>query len=108
SLACYRFRSFRFVRRYWPNKKVDKVFSPSVNQRRHGPIIQIIQAAPNQGKSLTGKIDHRRGKIELRVEPGFDSMLIRRSDVGEMIRHKRADVTSYKLRREELISPRLP
>src|SRR5215831_1434423 len=102
-LACYRFRSFWFVRRCWPNKKVDKVFAPSVNQRCHGPVIQIIQAATNQGKSLTGKIDNRRGKIELRVQPGFDSMLIRRSDVGDVIRHKRPDVTSYKLRREKLV-----
>src|SRR5215831_997009 len=106
-LACYRFRSFWFVRGCWPNKKVDKVFAPSVDQRCHGPVIQIIQAATNQGKSLTGKIDNRRGKIELRVQPGFDSMLIRRSDVGDVIRQKRADVTSYKLCREELINSRL-
>src|SRR6266404_7871883 len=106
SLPCYRFRSFWFVRRRWPNKKVDKVFAPSVNQRRHGPVIKIIQAPANQRKSLIGKIDNRRGKIELRVQPGFDSMLIRRSDVREVIRHKRADVTSYKLRCEKLIGPR--
>src|SRR5947199_7837179 len=67
-LACYRFRSFRFVRRCWPNKKVDKVFAPSVNQRRHWPVIQIIKASANQRKSLTGKIDNRRGKIELHIE----------------------------------------
>ena len=35
-LACYRFRSFRFVRRCWPDKKVDKVFAPSANRRRRG------------------------------------------------------------------------
>src|SRR5437773_10728743 len=107
-LPCYRFRSFCCVRRCWPNKKVDKVFAPSVNQRRHGPVIQVIQAPANQRKSLIGKIDNRRGKIELRVQPGFYSMLIRRSDVREVIRHKRADVTSYKLRREELVGSRRP
>src|SRR5947209_2781279 len=64
-LACYRFRSFWFVRGCWPNKKVDKVFAPPVNQRRDGPVIQIIQAAANQGKFLTGKINNRRRKIEL-------------------------------------------
>src|SRR4029453_7752823 len=104
--ACYRFRSFCFVRRCWPNKKVDKVFAPSVNQLRHGPVIQIIQATPNQRKALTGKIDNWRGKIQFRIQPGFYSMLIRGSDVREVIRHKRADVTSYKLCREELVGSR--
>jgi len=88
SFACYRFRSFCFVRRCWPNKKVDKVFAPSVNQRRHGPVIQIIQAAPNQRKSLTGKIDNWRGKIELRVQSRFNSVLFGRSHIGQMIRHE--------------------
>jgi hypothetical protein len=101
--ACYRFRSLCLVRRCWPNKKVDKVFAPSVNQRRHRPIIQIIQAAPNQRKSLTGKIDNWRSKIEFRIQPGFYSMLIRGSDVREVISHQRANVTSNKLRREKLL-----
>ena len=35
-LACYCFRSFCRVRRCCQNKKVDKVFAPSVNQRRTG------------------------------------------------------------------------
>src|SRR6266481_6284415 len=65
SLARYRFRSFCCVRRCWPNKEVDKVFAPSVNQRRHRPVIQVIQTVANQRKSLVGKIDNRRAKIEL-------------------------------------------
>src|SRR5437867_4981050 len=92
SLARYGFRSFCFVRGYWPNKKVDKVFAMPINQRRHWPVIQVIEAAANQRKSLTGNIDNRRSKIELRVSPGFYSMLIRRSDVREVIGHKRTDV----------------
>ena len=52
-LACYCFRSF--CPTLLPKQKVDKVFAPSVNQRRHGPVIQIIQAAANQRKSLVGK-----------------------------------------------------
>src|SRR5260370_15110228 len=89
-----------------PNKQVNEMLTPLVNQGRHRPVIEIIKAAADQGKSLTGKIDNRRGKIELRVQPGFDSMLIRRSDVREVIRHKRADVTSYTLCREELVGSR--
>ncbi len=56
SLAGYGFRSFCFVRGCWPNKKVDKVFATPINQRRHWPVIQVIEAAANQRKSLTGKI----------------------------------------------------
>src|SRR5436190_4996035 len=102
-LACYHFRSFRFVRRCWPNKKVDKVFAPSVNQRRHWPVIQIIQAAANQRKSLTGKIDNRRSKIELGVQPRFYRVLVGGSDIGEMVCHQRTRMTSDELRREKLI-----
>ena len=102
-LARYRFRSFWFVRRCWPNKNVDKVFAPPVNQRRHRPVIQIIQAAANQGKFLTGKINNRRRKIELRVQPRLYRVLVRGGDIREMVGHKRTDVTSYKLSRQKLI-----
>src|SRR5207249_11338226 len=66
-LARYGFRSFCFVRGYWPNKKVDKVFAMPINERRHWPVILVIEAASNQSTSLTGKIDNVRGKIDLRV-----------------------------------------
>ena len=107
-LACYRFRSFRFVRRCWPNKKVDKVFAPSVNQRRHWPVIQIIKASANQGKTITGEVHHRSCKIELRIKPRFNSVLVGRSYIREMVRHDRANMARYKLRRKELIGIWLP
>src|SRR5215469_525238 len=88
SVACYRFRNFCFVRCCWPNKKVDKMFAPSVDQRRHWPVIQIIQAAPNQRKSFTGKIDNWSRKIELYIEPRFNSVLVGRSNIGQMIGHE--------------------
>src|SRR5206468_5451453 len=103
ALACYRFRSFCRVRRRRPNKQVDKVFAPFVNQRRHWPVIQIIQAAANQRKSLTGKIDNRRSKIELGVQPRFYRVLVGGSDIGEMVCHQRTRMTSDELRREKLI-----
>src|SRR5439155_23712082 len=106
ALACYRFRSFCRVRRRWPNKHVDKVFAPFVNQRRDRPVIQIIQAAANQRKSLAGKIDNRRSKIELGVQPGFYRVLVGGSDIGEMVCHKRTRMTGDELRREKLITAR--
>src|SRR6266436_2181095 len=86
-----------------PNKQVNEMLTPLVNQGRHRPVIEIIKTATNQRKSLTGKIDHRRREIELRVQPGFYSMLIRRSDVGEVICHQRTHMTGDELRRQELI-----
>src|SRR5437016_4022439 len=88
-----------------PNKQVNEMLTPLVNQGRHRPVIEIIKTATNQRKSLTGKIDHWRSKIELRVQPGFYSMLIRRSDVGEVICHQRTHMAGDELRRQELIGP---
>jgi hypothetical protein len=47
-----------------------------------------IQPAANQWKSFTGKIDNWRGKIELRVQSRFNSVLFGRSHIGQMIRHE--------------------
>src|SRR5437762_3798082 len=106
SLTRYCFRRFRSIRRRWPNKEVNKVFAPFVDQRRHWSVIQIIQAAANQRKSLTGKIDNWRSKIELRVQPGFYRVLVGGSDIGEMVCHKRTRMTGDELRREKLITAR--
>src|SRR5438132_9349982 len=106
ALACYRFRSFCRLRRRWPNKQVDKVFAPFVNQRRDRPVIQIIKAAANQRKSLAGKIDNRRSKIELCVQPGFYRVLVGGSDIGEMVCHKRARMTGDELCLEKMVTAR--
>src|SRR5437667_388727 len=108
SLARYCFRSACSIRRRWPNKEVNKVFAPFVDQRRHWSVIQIIQAAANQRKSLTRKIDNRGCKIELGVQPGFYCVLVGGSDVREMVRHKRTRMTGDELSREELIGARSP
>src|SRR5438094_2695319 len=108
SLARYCFRSACSIRRRWPNKEVNKVFAPFVNQRRHWSVIQIIQAAANQRKSLTRKIDNRGCKIELGVQPGFYCVLVGGSDVREMVCHKRTRMTGDELSREELNGARSP
>src|SRR4029077_16191495 len=66
---------------------------------------EVIQTSSNQGKSVAGKVDHRRGKIELGIKPRLDRVLVRGSYVGEMIGHQRAHMTGDKLRCQELISP---
>src|SRR6267378_2899457 len=103
TLARYCLRSSGFVGRCRPNKQVNKMFASLVNQRSHRPIIEIIKTSPNQGKSVAGKVDHCRCKIELGVQPGLYGMLVGGSNVREVVRHKRAHMTGDKLRGEKLI-----
>src|SRR2546430_10451245 len=72
------------------------------------PLHAALPISPaNQRKSLIGKIDNRRGKIELRVQPGFYSMLIRRSDVRKVIRHKRSEEHTSELQSQSNLVCRL-
>src|SRR5438477_7486641 len=91
---------------YRPDKEVNEMLAPLVNQGRHRPVIEIIKTATDQRKSFAGKVDHRRREIELCVQPWFNGVLVGRSDVSEMVRHKRTDMTGDELRRQELIGPR--
>ena len=91
----------------WPNEQINEMLAPLVNQSRYRMVVEIIKAPANQRKTFSGKVYHWSRKIELRIQPRFYSMLIRRSDVREVICHKRADVTSYKLRCKELVGSRL-
>src|SRR6266403_6018271 len=81
------------------------MLSPLINQSRYRPIIEVIQTATNQGKSVAGKVDHRRCEIELCVKPRLYRVLVRGSYVSEMICHQRTHMTGDKLRCQELISP---
>ena len=81
--------------RCWPNKQINEMFVPLVDQGCYRVIIEVIKAAANQRKTLAGKVYHGSREIELRIQPGFYRVLIGRWDVCEVIRHKRADVTSY-------------
>src|SRR6266481_3301360 len=89
-----------------PNKKVNEMFSPLVNQRHHRPLIEIIEAATNQRKPFAGKVDYRRCKIDLCVQPWFHGVLVGGSDVSEVVCHQRTHMTGDELRRQELIRPR--
>src|SRR5437899_5619768 len=103
TLARYCLRSSGFIGPCGPNKQVNKMFASLVNQRNHRPVIQIIQTATNQWESFIGKVHHRRGKIELGIQPGLYRMLVGGSYVGEMICHQRTRMTGDKLRGEKLI-----
>src|ERR1700676_185015 len=103
ALVRYCLRSSGFIGHCRPNKQVNEMLAPLVNQRRHRPVIQIIQTATDQRKSFTGKVHHCRREIELRVQPGLYGVLVGGSDVGEMVCHKRTHMTGDELRREKLV-----
>src|SRR5438874_3380557 len=106
ALVRYRLRGFSGIGRGRPDEEVNEMFAPLVNQRRHRPVIEIIKTATDQRKSFAGKIDHRRRKIELCVQPRFDGVLVGRSDVREVVCHQRTHMTGDELGCQELIGPR--
>src|ERR1700737_4909870 len=67
TLARNRLCSFGRVRLCRPNKQVNKMFSSLINQRRHRPVIEVIEATANQWETLAGKVGHGRRKIEFRI-----------------------------------------
>ena len=99
---------FRFGRpsRRWPNKQINEMLAPLVNQSCYGVVIEIIEAPTNQREAFAGKIHHGGRKIELSIKPWFDGVLIGGWYVCEMISHKRTHMTGDKLRREKLIGTR--
>jgi len=91
-----------------PDKQVNKMLAPLINQSCYRVVIEVIKASANQGKTITGEVHHRGCKIELRIKPGLNSVLVGRSYIREMVRHERANMARYKLRRKELIGIWLP
>ena len=73
------------------------MFPSLVNQRRHRPVIEVIEATANQRKPFAGKLGHGRRKIELGVQPRFHRVLVGRSDVGEVVCHQRTHMAGDEL-----------
>ena len=71
-----------------PDKQVNKMLAPLINQSCCRAVIEVIKASANQGKTISEKIHYGSSKIELYIEPRFNSVLIRRSHVGRLIGHK--------------------
>src|SRR6476660_9663246 len=93
---------------YRPNENVNEVLTPLVNQSCHWSVVEVIESAPNQRKSVTGRVYHRGRKIELAVKPRFDGVLVRGSHISEMVHHERSHMTCYQLGCKELFRTRSP
>src|SRR5205823_8607665 len=107
ALARHRLRGSGRIRFCRPNKQVNEMLTPLVNQSCYGVVIEIIKAPSNQRKAFARKVHHGSRKIQLSIKPRFDSVLIGGWYVCEMISHKRTHMTGDKLRREELVGTRL-
>ena len=68
------------------------MFAPSIDQSRDGAVIDNVQAAAEQRKSLIGEISNWRREIQLAGEPWLHRVLIGRNYVGEMSRLKRSQM----------------
>src|SRR5712692_9798777 len=106
ALARHRLRGCGRIRFCRPNKHVNEMFAPLVNQGCDRPVLKIIETATNQRKPFAGKVDDRRCEIELCVQPRFHGVLVGGSDVSKMICHQRTHMAGDELRRQELIGSR--
>ena len=59
-----------------PDKQIDHVLAPLINQGGHGPVVEVIEAPADQGEATIRKIVDCRRKIQLAVEPGFHRVAV--------------------------------
>src|SRR5713101_6846173 len=74
------------------DEKIDDVLAPPVHHRGYWTVIQIVEPAANQRKSVSNEVFDRRCKIESAIEPGLDRMLVRREHVRQMVRRQRTEM----------------
>lgn len=67
------------------HEEIDDLLAAPVYERCGRPVIHIVEAPANQGKSFGTEILDPRGKIESAIKSGLDRMLVRREHVGQMI-----------------------
>ncbi len=73
-----------------PDKNVDEMLAPLIDQRRDGPIINVVEAPALQFESLLRQIFDWRREVELAIEPWLDRVLVGRRNIHQMLGHQRA------------------
>ena len=58
AFATDRFRRTRVTVLNWPDKNINEVLTPLVDQGGHWSVIEVIEASPNQRKSIAGGVYH--------------------------------------------------
>jgi len=80
----------------------DEVLLAPIHQRRDWPVVQVIEAAADQRKSMVSHIFDWRREIQPAIKPWFDRVLVGRGHIGEMGGHQGARVSGDDLLREEV------
>ncbi len=98
--AALRRRSLRIGR---GDEQVDDVLAPFVDDGGDRPAVEIIEPAADQRESLGRQVDHRRGQVDLAVEPGLDGVLIARRHVDQVVATQRAQMRRHRVPEDALI-----
>jgi hypothetical protein len=64
-----------------PDKHIDPMQTPTINERSYGLSAGIIQATSLERKAFSPKVRHGRRERDLAVKPWFDRVLVRRDDI---------------------------
>src|SRR5205807_10622831 len=82
--------------RWLPDKEIDDVLAPLVDQHGRRLTVKVIESAALQTKALVCKVVYRGSKIHLTVEPRLDGVAVRGGDVGYMRKQQlRADMAGH-------------
>src|ERR1700686_1267190 len=92
----------------WPDKYINEVLAPPVDQRGHLAAFEIIATSANQRETVTRQIFDRRRKIQLGIEPGFYRVLVSRDDVQQVVAFERPHVAGEDFRCDSLVTRRCP
>ena len=68
----------------WRDEEVNRVFVSLINERDHPLAVEIIESAANEREAVERKIVHIRREIDFAIEPGFDCVLVGRSNIDQM------------------------
>src|SRR6266550_2700996 len=75
----------------WPDEEINKTLG------RHRSVIEIIETAADERKSLRRKIYAGGSKIELGIQPRLHRVLVGGSNVCQVVCHQRTHMTGNEL-----------
>ncbi len=86
--------------------KTSTLCSPvTVNERRDGMTVEILDARADERKPFGREIPNGRRIVEPRGQPRLHGVLVRRGDLDQLLRERRADVRRHGGRRDVRVLP---
>src|ERR1043166_3174865 len=75
-VAALRFGGWLFRSSFGPDKKINEMLTPLVNERGDGAATNVFDAATDEREALRRQVFDGRGEVELAFEPGANGVLI--------------------------------